>query len=168
MKTKNNNINADLRKKLITAIIISLFIVIGVPLIIVGATNSSWAILGIGIALTVISFYGTPLMWVSYMNYKTLKNVVDVVMEEHLSTVAEVARQLQIRERHARDYISLGIKKKYITGYIFDGFNLTANEKEGPKKKIVKNKCPNCGATLQIDDLGKYYCPYCNSAFEKE
>lgn len=136
-------------------------------MIIIGASKSM-AIMGIGIAMTAIGFYGTPIIWISYGNMRTLKRVVDAVMEEHLTSIIEIATQLQISEREARDYIATGIRKKYIVGYIFDGANIKPNQKEEPKKKIVKNKCPNCGAPLEKSETGNYHCPYCNSNFEKE
>lgn len=166
MENKTSNINKDIKKSLIASIIISVLFVVGIPLIIFGATNSIWILLGLGIACTVIGFYGTPLMWVSYGNKRTLKHVVDAVMEDNLTTVEEIAKQLQMRDRQVRDLVILGIKKKYITGYIFNGSVLTPNQKEAPKKKIASNKCPNCGGTLQDDGKG-YVCQYCGSHFDK-
>lgn len=168
MKEKTEiDINKDLKKHRNWAIIISVLFVIGIPLIIVGATKSIWAVLGIGIACVVIGFYGAPMMWTSYGSMRTLKHVVDAVMEDNLTTLQEIAGQLHIREREARDHIVNGIRKKYITGYIFDGAKLVPNQKEKPKKKVVTNKCLNCGAPLQADESG-FTCPYCGSHFNKE
>ena len=164
---KTSNINKDIKKLLIWAIVISLLFVVGIPLIIVGATNSIWALLGIGIACTVIGFYGTPMIWVGYSNKRTLKHVVDAVMEDHLTRVAEIASQLQMSEGEVKAHIYLGIKNKYILGYVFDGSVLTPNQKEAPKKKIIANKCPNCGGVLKVSS-GGYDCPYCDSHFDKE
>ena len=165
MKDKVVDINKDIKKLLVISIVITLLFVLGIPLLIYGATNSIWAILGIGIAFAVIGFYGTPMIWMAYANKKALKNVVDAVMEDHLTTVGEVASQLQIRERMARDLIITGIKKKYITGYIFNGSVLSPNQKEAPKKKVSSNKCPNCGGTLKSEENG-YTCQYCGSHFD--
>lgn len=167
MKNKTIDINKDIKKSLIWSIVISVLFVAGIPLIIVGATKSIWLVLGLGIVCTVIGFYGSPLMWISYGNKRALKHVVDAVMEDNLTTVEEIAKQLQIRDRQVRDYVIIGIKKKYITGYIFDGTILTANQKEAPKKKITTNKCPNCGGALQTTENG-YTCIYCGSHFDKE
>ena len=121
MDKNTNNINKDIKKHLLISIIISVMFVVGIPILIVGATNSNYAIMGIGIAMVVIGFYGAPMMWVSYGNKRSLKNVVDAVMEDHLTTVGEIASQLQMRERPVRDLITTGLRKKYTTGYIFSG-----------------------------------------------
>lgn len=167
MDKNTNNINKDIKKHLLISIIISVMFVVGIPILIVGATNSNYAIMGIGIAMVVIGFYGAPMMWVSYGNKRSLKNVVDAVMEDHLTTVGEIASQLQMRERPVRDLITNALRKKYITGYIFNGSTLTPNQKEAPKKKISSNRCPNCGGTLTEQTNG-YTCEYCGSHFKKE
>lgn len=166
-KEKTSKINRDLKKALITSIIITLLLVLGIPLIIIGATKNIWALLGIGIAFTVIGFYGTPLIWVSYANKKSLKHVVEIIVNENLTNVSEISRQLQITDKQTRDFITTAIKKQYITGYIFDGANLTLNQKEAPKRKIAINKCPNCGGTLQQND-NEFICLYCGSHFNNE
>ncbi len=167
MDKNTNNINKDIKKHLIISIIISVLFVVGIPILIVGATNSNYAVMGIGIAMVVIGFYGAPMMWVSYGNKRSLKNVVDAVMEDHLTTVGEIASQLQMRERPVRDLITTGLRKKYITGYIFSGSTLTPNQKEAPKKKIFSNRCPNCGGAL-TEQANGYTCEYCGSHFKKE
>ena len=168
-KSEKADINKDLKKMLIWAIVISVAFVVGIPILILGAVNSIWALLAFGIACVVIGFYGAPIIWVQYGSNRTLKRVVDAVMEEHITTNAEIAQQLQIRERDAKAFITKAINKKYITGYIYNGVELIPNEKEEKKKKIVvQNKCKNCGAPLKLDEKGNYHCPYCNSIFEKE
>lgn len=166
-KTQQNNVNKDLKKKLIWAIVATILFIVGIPITIIGATKSIWAILAFGIAFLVFGFYGAPILWISYGSFKTMKNVVDAVMEDHLTTNSEIAQQLQIREKMAKEYITNAIKKKYITGYIYDGTTLTPNKKEVPKKNIIANKCPNCGGKLEQYENG-YKCPYCGSKFEKE
>ena len=167
MDKNTNNINKDIKKHLIISIVISVLFVVGIPILIVGATNSNYAVMGIGIAMVVIGFYGTPMMWVSYGNKRSLKNVVDAVMEDHLTTVGEIASQLQMRERPVRDLITNALRKKYITGFIYDGNTLVPNEKQAPKKKMSQNRCPNCGGVMEKTDTG-WICPYCGSKFENE
>lgn len=165
--SKKFNIDKDIKNKLIISIVATVLFVVGIPIIIFSAINSFWVGLVFGIVFVVFGFYGSPLLWVSFGNLKSLKRVVDAVMEENLTTAKEIAGQLQISEKNAKGYITQGINKRYITGYIFDGEVLTPNEKNPPKKKVVQNKCSNCGGVLDQTATG-FYCPYCGSRFEKE
>lgn len=167
MKSKNEvSVEKDLKTRLIVSFVVTIMLVFGIPLIIVGATQSIWAILGIGISFTVIGFYGAPISWTTYANFKTLKRIVDCVNEENLLTTEEISKQLQIDEKSVKQQLTLAIKKKYITGFLFDGSTLTANNKETSKKRVLENKCPNCGAVMDFNET-KWHCSYCNSKFEK-
>ena len=162
---QSKTIDKALNKMLITSIVASIAFVVGIPLIIYGATNSLWIFLGLGIAFVVFGFYGAPVLWTSYGTLKTQKRVVDAVMEEHLTSVSEIASQLQLSERTTKDYIRKAINKKYITGFIYDGNTLVPNEKQAPKKKMSQNRCPSCGGVMEKTDTG-WICPYCGSKFE--
>ena len=167
MKENKITIDKTIRKILIWAILAAVCFVGGIPLIVFGASQSLWPLLVIGIIFVVFGFYGSPMLWIQYGTLKTQKRVVDAVMEEHLTSVTEISSQLQMREKEVREYIKKGINKKYITGYLYDGNTLTPNEKQAPKKKIVRSACPNCGGRLEPTETG-YECPYCGSKFEKE
>ena len=167
MDKKVGGIKKDLRKQLIVGIVFSVMLVAGIPAIVLSAVNSIWPVMVLGIICTVLGFYGTPLVWTSYGNNVILKRVVDAVMEENLTTNADIAGQLQMSEKTVKGYIVTGIKKKYITGYIYNGEVLTPNQKEAPKKKIVQNKCKNCGGPLKATENG-WRCEYCGSEFDKE
>lgn len=166
-ENKKPDIKRDNKKLLIIACIISIMFVAGIPMIIFGATNSIMAVMALGIAFVVIGFYGTPLIWIAYAGNRTLKRVVDAVLEENLTTNEEIASQLQMREREVKNHITKAINKKYITGYLYDGTKLSANEKIPVKKtKIMQNRCVNCGGTL-IERANGYECEYCGSKFDK-
>ena len=108
-ENKKPDIKRDNKKLLIIACIISIMFVAGIPMIIFGATNSIMAVMALGIAFVVIGFYGTPLVWIAYGSNRTLKRVVDAVLEENLTTNEEIASQLQMREREVKNHIT---KKK--------------------------------------------------------
>lgn len=167
MENKTNKISADLKSKLIWSVVITCALIVGIPLLILGAVKGVWFLLAFGIACAVVGFYGTPLMWVSYAELRALKRVVDAVMEEHLNTVSEISSHLVLSERVAKQSVTKAINKKYITGYIFDGEKLVPNEKQAPKKKLVQTKCANCGGSLK-EEQNTYVCEYCGSIFNKE
>ncbi len=164
---KKFDIDKDIKNKLIVCIVATILFIVGIPIIIFSAINSFWIGLVLGIIFVVFGFYGAPLLWVGFGNLKSLKRVVDAVMEENLTTTKEIAGQLQMNEKTAKGYITQGINKRYISGYIFNGEVLTPNDKNPPKKKVIQNKCSNCGGVLEQTSYG-FYCPYCSSKFEKE
>lgn len=166
MSKNSSKINHDIRKMLIISIVASIAFVVGIPMIVLGAMNST-VLMIFGIVFVVFGFYGTPMLWMSYAGLRSLKRVVDAVMEENLTTNAEIAMQLQTSERNIKAQITKAINKKYITGFIYNGEVLTPNEKQQPKKKIIENRCKNCGGTLEELDT-EWRCPYCGSRFSKE
>lgn len=158
-------INKNTKTILIWSVIISLMLVVGIPMIILGAIKSIWFVLVIGIIFTVIGFYGTPIIWVYFANTKVLQRVVEIINNEHLLKVSEIAQHLQLSEQQIKMHITNAIKKNFLQGYIFDGLELKENKEEKNKfEKLLKNKCPNCGANLiKIDNGNK--CEYCGSEF---
>lgn len=167
MKENKKNIDKTIRIFLILTIVAAVCLIGGVPAIVFGATKGWWPLLVLGIVYVVFGFYGTPILWTNYWSLKAQKRVIEAVMEEHLTSVTEIASQLQMRENIVREFIRKSIGNKYIIGYIYDGVTLTPNEKQAPKKKIVRSACPNCGGRLDSTENG-YECPYCGSKFEKE
>lgn len=167
MSSNVNFINTDIKKKLIWACVGTFALVVGIPLIILGAIKGLWPVLVIGIIGVVFGFYGSPLFWISYAECRTLKRMADIVMEENLTSVTEISQHLVLSENVTKQQITKAISKKYITGYIFDGKNLKPNEKQAPKKKLVQqDKCKNCGGTLTETNEG-FVCDYCGSVFHK-
>ena len=161
------DINKDVKKMLIIACVITVMFIAGIPMIIFGATKGMTFVMATGIAFTVIGFYGTPLIWIGYGSRRSLKRVVDAVVEENLTTNQEIALQLQMSERQVKEYLTKAINKKYITGYLYNGQELSANEKVAIKKNAIsQKKCANCGGTL-IENENGYICEYCGSKFDK-
>ena len=164
-----NKVDYDVSKMFWVALVLSVLFVIGIPLTIISANKGMTLPMIIGIIFLVVGFYGMPMAWVSYGAVKSLKRVVDAVMEEHLTTNREVAQQLQVTEEMAKQSITKAINKKYITGYIYDGEVLTPNEKKAPKKRIVEagNICSRCGAPMDLSE-NNMVCPYCGTKYEKQ
>lgn len=166
MSKNVSKIDRDIRKMLIISIVASVAFVVGIPMIIWGAMNNM-AVMGIGIAFVVFGFYGMPLLWIAYGNLRSLKRVVDAVLEENLTKNSEIASQLQIRERDVKAKIDRAIQKKYITGFIYNGSELVPNERQKQTPKIVENRCKNCGGTLEEFEK-EWRCSYCGSRFSKQ
>lgn len=162
MEEKNiRNAGKDVKKNFLIALVLSVMLIAGVPMIILGATNKIWAVMGIGIAFTVLGFYGCPIGWVMYGEAKFRAALVSAVECEGRVTVDGLVAQFgKPRNKIVADIRKL-IEKRYLAGYAFDGETLVyAEKKERPKERIYVGKCPSCNAVMEYSD-GKVKCPYC-------
>lgn len=159
---------ADLEKRKIIAIVLSIMFVAGLPILIVGATrlhqNGGFvAMLVIGIVFVVLGFYGTPVAWVQVGAASRRANIVRAVNEEHLYTVKELAVRLNVSEKEASAALRECMQKGYLTGYLLEGDSVVLNENValGPKEYSVE--CSHCGAYVTSSGKGAK-CPYCGCA----
>lgn len=167
MKENKRLIDKKIKKTFKIALCLTICLVLGIPAIIFGAINSAWWLLVLGIIATVVGFYGSPIVWVSFGEKKRALRVVDCVTKEHLLSIKEIAMQLQWNEKDTKVIVQKSIVNGYIEGYIFDGEKLTINDRKIQTKKRIQNKCSACGATLDKTEKG-YYCPYCGAIFEEK
>lgn len=86
-------------KVLTAAVVMSVLFVVGIPAIILGATNEIWALMILGIVFTVAGFYGMPLVWVSYASGFSLLRVVELVERDNVYSVEEIASQTNCSKR---------------------------------------------------------------------
>ncbi len=163
MKEVNRYVNA----MLITAIALTVMFVCGIPMIILGAGNKIYAVMGIGIAFTAIGFYGMPIGWVFYANNLAVRRVVIAVAEENLLTVQEISAQLTMGEPNVRACLDKAFNKGFLKGYKRRGDVITLNDNvpENWREKVAE--CPNCGAKFTYTSSGAR-CPYCNSPVKEE
>lgn len=162
MEDKNiRNAAKGAKKNFWIAIVLSVMLVGGVPMIVLGATNKIGVLLGAGIAFTVLGFYGCPLGWVMYGEAKFRAALVGAIECEGTVTVdALVAQFGKPKNKIVADIRKL-IEKRYLAGYAFDGETLVyASKKERPKERVYVGKCPSCNAIMEYAD-GKVRCPYC-------
>ena len=159
-------VNGYITKLMITAIVLSVMFVAGIPMIIVGATKSIPAVLGIGIAFTAVGFYGTPLAWTMYGSSRVLARIVYAVTEEHLYTVQEIAAQLSLSEKEVRAHLDKCFNKNFLPGYKRNGDTILLNENIAAANKEMSAECPYCGAKFTYTAQNAR-CPYCNSPVKK-
>lgn len=155
-------INKDLRKKFIVSITLTIMFVVGIPSIVLGASNEIWVVMAIGIAFTAAGFYGMPIAWVGYGNTKTLERLVSAVVNENLHTVNELASQFSLSEKEVRDKLDVCFKKGYFVGIKRDGDTLILNENDPLGQKQYAAECPHCGAKF-LYTKSSPRCPYCDS-----
>lgn len=162
MEEKNiKNAAKDVKKNLLIAVLLSVMLIGGVPMIVLGASNKIWAVMSIGIAFTVLGFYGCPLAWVFYGEARFRSTLVSAIECEGTVTVEGLAAQFGKPKNKIVADIRKLIEKRYLVGYVFDGEVLSyAQKKERPRDRIDIGKCPSCNAVMEYAD-GKVRCPYC-------
>ena len=152
-------ITKDINKIFVISLIVSVLFVVGIALIAVFA-GKNWILMTLGIIFVVVGFFGSPLLWVNYSGKRKTRRIVEAIEEENLYSNAEIASQLSIKEKEVKQEIYKAINKKYLTGYIYDGEKISANNKEKQTQALHIKKCNNCGGKLEIRD-DKWYSPYC-------
>ena len=159
-------VNEWLNKLLIISIVLSVLFVGGIPMIIIGATNELWIVMGIGIAFVAVGFYGAPVAWSVYGSARPVRRVVHAVTVEHLYTVQEIAAQLSLNEKDVRAHLDKCFNKNFLVGYKREGDNIVLNENIAADKREHFYECPYCGAkfTYTADSAR---CPYCGSPVKK-
>ncbi|MGN1259072.1 MAG: hypothetical protein ACI4T8_02425 [Christensenellales bacterium] len=156
---KVNKVIKDTKKAFITALIISILFIIGIPVTIFSAINRQFILMAFGIACIVVGFYGTPLIWIHYASLKQLYNVVFAITEEKIFSVSDLCSHFGKNTKDIIGYIETSIEKHYLVGYKFNGKELSYND-DMNKMHITKvGKCPACGAPLE--DSNAKICPYC-------
>ena len=62
-------------KRLFVALLLTVFLSLGIFMIIYGAYKGMGAVLGFGIAFTVLGFYGCPIAWIHYSSKTRLTDI---------------------------------------------------------------------------------------------
>ena len=158
MKTVQN----AMKRIYILSLVLSIAFVGGIPLIIFGAINQWWILMALGIVCVVCGFYGSPIAWINYGGIRNLKRLVLAIVEEHIYTIKDLALQLSISEKEARNRLNKCFQKGYLYGYRREGDNIILNEGLALEKRKLSSECPNCGAKFFYDSENPC-CTYCNS-----
>lgn len=144
---------------LTAALILSVALVGGIPMIVFGAVKGITALLVAGIVCTVAGFYGCPIAWVNFAaccaNYKFYVQIT----EGGVHTVRELAEINGISDGEARNKVKSMIRKNWI------GKNAVVDLYNAPVQKgaqTVSVQCPSCGAKATIVSSGEK-CPYCGT-----
>ena len=163
-------------RRFVLAVILSVMLVAGIPMIIVGAIGPDEGhgamhaarigykvMMGIGIVFTVFGFYGTPMGWVMFGTANSELTVVAAVRNEHLYTVNELAARLGKNDKERRTLLVNCVRKGYLTEYKLEGDCLVLNENTALAPTEVHFDCPRCGAPVTCTAGEKTVCPYCGS-----
>lgn len=152
------------RVMLVCAIILSVMFPLGIVGIVLTAINKMIPLVIMFAVMTGFCFYAVPIMWTSYGTKLQHKKVLSCIEIDRYENVDKISSATQISKKEVASIIRSLIGKSCLHGYAFDGENLQIIE-EGKLKspsKSGKVKCPNCGASYQINDENGT-CPYCES-----
>lgn len=146
-------------------------LVVGVPMIIVGAINHGAgfkAMMGIGIAFTVVGFYGCPVAWVQFGAARTESQLVGAIVLEHFHTVQELAPRIGQNEKQTRAVLASCMRKGYLAGYKVEGDEIVLNENQAFERTSYTVECPRCGASYSYLKGESSKCPYCGSVVSSD
>ena len=130
------------RSFLIAALIASVLFVVGIPMIILGASGAFGSVgvnrlfLIAGIVFTAGCFYGMPILWITYANARELRRVVFAVEVQRLYTVERLAAHLNLPPEVTRGKLDACFEKGYLPGFIRDGDTLTPLSDETPENTL--------------------------------
>ena len=169
MQTANggnmDKLNKTIKGYFTAALISTCLFVIGIPMIILGATGItplSWLnklIMILGIAFTAGDFYATPLLWITYGNARALLVLVSAIERMGISSVDALASHTRLTPEDIRAKLDLCFEKGYLTDFIRDGDTLRRQDPEGELHTMV---CPACAARFDFrGEAGK--CPWCGT-----
>ena len=163
-----SNLQKSCTKLLIFSILLSICFIAGVPTIIIGAKNNK-IIMTLGIIMTVVGFYGSPMAWVNYGHLVSSKSILYAIVDDNLTSASDIANNLGLNTEEIISKINYLIQKRYLTGYkLEENGKITKLEKQKQETKEIKSKkCPNCGANLTETKDHKYQCKYCGEIFDK-
>ena len=152
-----------IRRKLIINIILSALGVIAIPLIPIGFVFKQPWISFISIAIVAFDFYGLPFFWINFGSNIKVNRIYNAIEDEHLYNINDINKYTQINAKEIQEGVKKLIEKQILKGYLFDGNELTLNQRSKLKKNEFILVCPFCGGKKisYFDDEDKYICDYC-------
>ncbi len=166
------------KNALVWAIALSIGLPLGIFMIVFGFTHgkSTLAMAIVGIVVTVISFYGTPLIWIRFGQLSYFKNLRNEILEGIRSVNMLAGVHNKAAKEMANDVKTL-IQKGYLNGYvildnekIIDKNAMSRRDYEALEAERSGNlnlvNCPFCNAKFAMI-LDVEECPYCKSKITK-
>lgn len=155
-----------LRNQFAIALVTSIMMVVGIPLIPISAVNGITWLLVVAIVFTAYGFYGCPLYWISYASKRELYSILFLIENEHILTVEGLCQQTGKDGNYIADKIRYLLLGGFLPGYIFSGNALEKTVIVEKKPVVLSIPCPSCGAPITLTD-GEGKCEYCGSSIHK-
>lgn len=167
-------INKQVKVCFVFALLFSTCFPCGVLLIVFKYSNP--IILALGIVVTVLGFYGTPLMWIKFGELKSIQNICNQIVLDNLQEVNYLAKINNVDEKVMLKKLHNLITKRYLIGYeiVDDKYivkqaetHLTKNDAMRLAEKTSSFVCQGCGASVEIVDSEETFCSYCGRPINK-
>lgn len=173
MKNANSNLKKALGGQLALAIFLTIGLPVGIVLIIIGATNKDASVgykvmLGIGIALVVLGFYGSPMAWVKYGPQKKYARIIDAIKREGFRDINEIANHLSMQPQDVQDAVRVCIEKQYLTGYTIDDTKIVPLNDRPDDLGVYTVECPYCGGITETSNNLQVKCQFCGRMIDVE
>ena len=173
MKNTNNNLNKALSKQLALAILLTIGLPVGIVFIIIGAVNLYASVgykvmLGVGIALVVLGFYGSPMAWVKYGPQKKYARIIDAIKREGFRDINEIANHLSMQPQDVQDAVRVCIDKQYLTGYTVDDTKIVPLNDRPEDLGVYTVECPYCGGITETSNNLQVKCQFCGRMIDVE
>lgn len=173
MKNANSNLKKALGGQLALAILLTIGLPLGIVFIIIGATNKDASVgykvmLGIGITLAVLGFYGSPMAWVKYGPQKKYARIIDAIKREGFRDVNEIANHLSMQPKDVQDAVRVSIDKQYLTGYTIEDTKIIPLNNRPDDLGVYTIECPYCGGITETSNNLQVKCQFCGRMIDVE
>lgn len=173
MKNANSNLKKALGGQLALAIFLTLGLPVGIVFIIIGAVNKDANVvykvmLGIGITLAVLGFYGSPIAWVKYGPQKRYARIIDAIKREGFRDVNDIARHLSMQPKDVQDAVRVSIDKQYLTGYTIEDTKIIPLNNRPDDLGVYTIECPYCGGITETSNNLQVKCQFCGRMIDVE
>ncbi len=149
------------QRALILSLAFTILLPAGIPMIIFGAVNKIWGLMGVGIAFVVIGFYATPLTWTQYADKLSYKRIAFAVAVERIYSVQQIAAHLNYKEKVVIDKLDACFRRGYLIGFIREGDLIRPNININAKTR--RFRCVACGGGFDAPIDAHARCPYCGT-----
>lgn len=156
-----------IKKQLIKSIIFTIMFLVGILLIIF---HPNPFLFMLGIVFSVIGFYGMPISWVDYSNFKAHKNLCDQITNDHILDIQMLAKINNVSFDKMKDKVKSYLRRRYLTGYEIKDDNFLVPINFSKREKFLQEEddvcikiCSSCGAKVELRNKKSTKCPYCDS-----
>ena len=154
------------KRSLWRAVIWSILLAAGIPMIIFGAIMGSkgnvfgWIIMAAGIIFTATGIVFVPIFWVKYVAKKRLLRLATVISGMTDSTIDIIGDTVGRSQPETRDDVRTLLRNGWLPGYTF--VDQEDRVKRTDSLDVHHAVCNHCGASFEFKGTDSK-CPYCGT-----